>query len=360
MVEIYHEDQVSLDVLKDKTIGIIGYGNQGRAQALNLRDSGLKVIIGNIEDKYKAMARNDGFEVYSIEIAVSKSDILFILVPDEIMKNLLEKEIIPHLKPSSTLNFASGYNVGFKLLTLPSNVDIIMIAPRMIGVGVRETYLNGKGFFSFISVEQDVSGNARDTLLGLAKALGALKKGAIMLSMKDEAVLDLFNEQAFGPAFGRVLLTSIKVLLDAGYPAEAVLVEMYMSGEMSYTYKKMAEIGLVKQTDFHSHTSQYGAMSRGIRYLNLPIKPIMEKILKDIQTGVFTKEWEKKITKLKFKFIKFFATHQKINEIEKQVRKRLKMKLFDIYTEEPPTAEDIKESAVIADELKPFEEYYES
>jgi ketol-acid reductoisomerase len=360
MIEIYHEDDGRLEFIKDKTIGMIGYGNQGRAQALNLRDSGLKVIIGNIEDEYKKVAQSDGFDVFSIEEAVSKSDIIFILIPDESMKEIYDQKVKPHLKPSSTINFGSGYNVGFKLLELPSNIDIIMIAPRMIGVGVRENYLNGKGFFSFIAIEQEATGKAKDTLLALAKGLGTLKKGAVMMSMKDEAILDLFNEQAFGPAFGRVLLTSINVLLEAGYPPEAVLIEMYMSGEMSYTYKKMADIGLIKQTDFHSHTSQYGAMSRGIRYFKLPFKPIMQKTLEEIESGAFTKEWEKKITKLKFKLIKYFATHQKINKLERQVRKNMKMKLFDIYKEEPPTAEELEKVKQITDELKLFEEYYES
>ena len=129
-----------------------------------------------------------------------------------------------------------------------------------------------------------------------------------MLSFKQEAELDLFNEQGFGPAFGRVLLSAIYTLIEAGYPSEAVLVEMYMSNEMSYTYKKMAEIGLIKQVDFHSQTSQYGAMSKGIRYRKLPLKPTMNQILKEIQEGEFTKEWSRKLTKLKFKAIKFFAT----------------------------------------------------
>jgi ketol-acid reductoisomerase len=357
LVEIYYENDGRLDIIKNKTIAIIGYGNQGRAQALNLRDSGLNVIVGNIEDRYKKNAHNDGFEVFSIEDAVSKSDIVFILIPDESIKEIYEERIIPHLKPLSVITFASGYNIGFKLLDLPSNIDVIMIAPRMIGVGVRENYLNGKGFFSFIAIEQDLSGNAKEILLALAKSLGTLKKGAVMMSMKDEAVLDLFNEQAFGPAFGRVLLMSIKVLLDAGYPPEAVLIEMYMSGEMSYTYKKMADIGLVKQTDFHSHTSQYGAMSRGIRYFKLPIKPIMQRSLEEIESGAFTKEWEQKISKLKYKFIKYFATRQKINKIEKQVRKNLNMNIFEV-DENPPTVEEIEKIAEISNELKLFEDYY--
>lgn len=358
MVEIYHEIDGDLLNIKNKTISIIGYGNQGRAQALNLRDSGLNIIVGNIEDKYKNIALKDDFSVYTIEEAMKKSDIIFILIPDEIMNEIFKKSIKPYLRANSVIVFASGYNIGFNLLKPPKNVDILLIAPRMIGVGVRENFLKKEGFFSFIAIEQDASGNAKEILLALAKGIGTLKKGAIMLSFKQEAELDLFNEQGFGPAFGRVLLSSIYTLIDAGYPPEAVLIEMYMSKEMSYTYKMMADVGLIKQVDFHSQTSQYGAMSRGIRFRKLPLKEKMGQVLKEIQDGDFTKEWEKKLTKLKFKMIKYFATKQKINKLEKQVRKNLKLKVYDIYGEAPPTEEEIAKLKSVSDELKLIEQYY--
>ena len=302
---------------------------------------------------------NDGFSVYSIKEAVEKSDVIFILIPDEIMNDIFERDIKPSIKSKSTVVFASGYNIEFKLMKPPENVDVLLIAPRMIGVGVRENFLKNEGFFSFVAIEQDYSGEAKEILLALAKGIGTLKKGAIMLTFKQEAELDLFNEQAFGPAFGRVLLSSIYTLIDAGYPPEAVLIEMYMSGEMAYTYRKMADVGLIKQVDFHSQTSQYGAMSRGIRFRKLPLKPKMKEILKEIQDGEFTEEWEKKITKLKFKMIKYFATKQKINKIEKEVRKNLKLKLYDIYEEVPQTKEELSALKNITDELRLFEQYYE-
>ncbi len=359
MVQIFHEKDSNLEILKDKTIAIIGYGNQGRAQALNLRDSGMGIIIGNREDNYKDVAINDGFSTYTIKEATKIADIIFFLIPDEIMKETFETSIKSNLKPGSALVFASGYTIGFNLIVPPENVDVILLAPRMIGVGVRENFLNNQGFFSFISVEQNYSGDALEILLALANGIGTLKKGAIQVTFKQEAELDLFNEQGFGPAFGRVLLTAIYTLIDAGYPPEAVLVELYMSNEMSYTYKKMAEIGLIKQVDFHSQTSQYGAMSRGIRFRNIPLKPIMKKVLVDIQNGSFTKEWEKPLTKIKFKAIKFFATKQKINKIENKVRKSLNLKLYDISKEEIPTEEEMSKLKEISEELKLFEQYYE-
>jgi len=359
MVEIFHEEDGNLSILKDKTICIVGYGNQGRAQALNLRDSGLKVIVGNVEDKYKNIALKDNFLVFPIKEATEKADIIFLLLPDEIMNDVFKKDIKPNMKPKSALIFASGYNIGFNLIIPPENVDVLLIAPKMIGIGVRENFLKNEGFFSFIAIEQDASGQANDILLSLAKGIGSLKKGAIMLTFKQEAVLDLFNEQAFGPAFGRVLLSSIYTLIDAGYPPEAVLIEMYMSNEMSYTYKKFADIGLVKQVEFHSQTSQYGAMSRGIRFRKLPLRPKMVEILKEIENGEFTKEWEKSLTKLKFKVIKFFATKTKINKLENQVRKNLKLKQYDIYKTDTPKEEEIAKLKSISDELKIFEEYFE-
>ncbi|TFF92421.1 MAG: ketol-acid reductoisomerase [Promethearchaeota archaeon] len=359
MVEIYHENDAKLSQLKDKTIAMVGYGNQGRAQALNLRDSGLKVIVGNQEDEYKQYAIQDGFPTYSIEDAVTEADIIFILIPDEIMDEVFENTIKPNLSEGNAIVFASGYNVGFGLLEIPKSIDVLLLAPRMIGVGVREKFLDEEGFFSFIAVDQDASGNAMDILLALAKGIGTLKKGAVKLTFKQEAELDLFNEQGFGPAFGRVLLTAIYTLLDADYPPEAVLIEMYMSGEMSYTYQAMAKVGLVKQVEFHSQTSQYGSMSRGIRFRKLPLKPKMEEILKEIQSGDFTKEWEKALSKLKFKIIKFFSTKQKINRVENQVRQNLGLKIYDIYDEEPPNKEEINKLKKIDEELKKFEEYYQ-
>ncbi len=359
LTKVFHEKDGNLDFLKGKTIGIIGYGNQGRAQALNLRDSDQVVIIGNRDDIYKERAILDGFETYTISEATKKSDILFLLISDEIMTDVLKKEIKPYLEKKHKLVFASGYTIAFDLLKTPSFVDVLLIAPRMIGVGVREKYLTNEGFYSFISIHNDASGKTQETLLALCKALGTLKKGAIEVTFKQEAVLDLFNEQAFGPAFGQVLLNSIYTLIDAGYPPEAVLVEMYMSEEMAYTYEKMSKIGLVKQTNLHSNTSQYGAMSRGIKYQKLPFKRIMKKILENIESGSFAKEWDSKITKAKYKIIKFFAMKTKINRLEKMVRENLKLKEFDFEELSKPAAKDIlQELESIKEEIKAFEDFF--
>ena len=349
---IYFEEDGNLDDIKGKKITVVGYGNQGRAQALNMKDNGLDVIVGNKDDDYKKTALNDGFEVFNIPEAVKKADIVFILTPDETMPELYIKEIEPNLKDGACINFASGYNIAFDLIVPSEKIDVIMIAPRMIGVGVRENFLSGDGYFSFLCVHQDSSGEAKNILLALAKALGTLKKGGIETTMKQEAILDLFNEQAFGPAFGRGLLTAIKVLLKNGMPPEAALIEMYMSNEMSYTYTKMGQIGLVKQTNFHSHTSQYGAMSRGARYMGLPLEEKMQRSFDEISSGSFAKEWAGKLAKLKFKVIKFFAMRQSINKLEQEVRKNLKMKEFDVYAEPEGVEALLKKPDVMDDKVK--------
>ncbi|MHA1952967.1 MAG: NAD(P)-dependent oxidoreductase [Candidatus Heimdallarchaeaceae archaeon] len=359
MVEnIFTEEDADLNRLKGLTIGIVGYGNQGKAQALNLRDSGLKVIIGNKKDEYAKRAKEDKFEVYPIAEAVKLSDIVFLLISDEIMKDVYENQILSNLKDKGAIVFASGYNIGFNLINSSSNHDILLIAPRMIGVGVRERFLSKEGFFSFVHVENNASGNANEILLALCKGIGTLKKGVVDITFKQEAVLDLFNEQGFGPAFGRVLLSSVYTLVDAGYPLEAVLVEMFMSEEMSYTYKKMAQIGLVKQVEFHSQTSQYGAMSRGIKYIKLPLKKIMKGILENIESGDFAKEWEKKSSRIIFKFLKFFATKTRINRLEQKARENLGLKVQDFHdVNEPKIDQEISEE--MKNELEEFEKYFQ-
>lgn len=359
--KIYKKADGDLADIKDKTIAVIGYGNQGRAQALNMRDSGLNVIIGNRKDEFVKRAEEDNFSIYDISKAVEKAQIIFILIPDEIMGAVYAEEIEPNLKKNDVIVFASGYNVAFNFIQPADGLDVVLLAPRMIGVGVRENYLTGEGFYCFLAVYQDESGNAEDIVLALCNAIGGLEKGSIGISFKQEAVLDLFNEQAFGPIFGQVLLTSIKTLIDAGYPPAAVLIEMFMSGEMSYTYEKMAEVGMVKQTDFHSQTSQYGSMSRGIKYrkISRKIGEIQEEILKDIESGDFAEEWNKKWAKIKFKIIKFFATKIKFARIEKEVRKKLGLTEVDIYKDlELPDEQKIEAQKELKEELEKFKDFY--
>jgi ketol-acid reductoisomerase len=293
MAAIFHEEDSTLEPIAGLAIAIVGYGNQGRSQALNLRDSGMRVLVGNIDDDYRKTAIADGFSPLPIRQAAAQADVIFMLVPDEVMPEVYRDEVEPGLAPGKMLVFAHGYNVAFGLITPPPGVDVVMVAPRMIGAGVRDTYVSGAGFPSFVGVHQDASGRAQSRMLALAKALGSLRAGCIEMSFNDEATLDLFTEQAFGPAFGAVMGSAVNALVDAGYPPEAVLLELYLSGEFAYSLEKGREMGMRAQHRLHSHTSQYGTITRAPRFFDLvgPMREKMSAILGEIRSGAFAKEW---------------------------------------------------------------------
>ncbi|MCS7179303.1 MAG: ketol-acid reductoisomerase [Anaerolineae bacterium] len=290
-MRIYRDEDARLELLLGKRIAVIGYGNQGRAQALNLRDSGLQVLIGNPEDAYAEQARADGFTVLPIAQAAEQGDVVMLLIPDEMAPRVFREAIAPALSPGDALVFASGFNVAFGFIEPPPGVDVILVAPRMIGAGVRDLYLAGRGFPSFIGVAQDASGHARDLALALAKGIGSTRAGVVEVTFTQEAELDLFTEQCFGPAFGQVLLTAVDLLVEEGYPVEAVLLELYMSGELAYTLGKMAEMGLIEQTSLHSRTSQYGSLSRSMRFMMPELRQRMRQGLEEIRSGQFAREW---------------------------------------------------------------------
>ncbi len=290
-MKVYRDWDADPDLLTGRRIAVIGYGNQGRAQAQNLRDSGLDVVIGNRDDEYGAQAREDGFVVLPIEQAAATGDVVLLLIPDEIMPDLFGDKVSPHLGSGDTLVFASGYAVAFDLLTLPFGVDVVLVAPRMIGAGVRDLYLEGRGFPCFVGVAQDASGQALALALALAQGIGATRMGAVEVTFAQEAELDLFTEQCFGPAFGQVLMTAVDLLIEEGYPPEAVLLELYMSGELSYTLAKIADLGLVEQSALHSRTSQYGSLSRGMRFALPDLRSRMRQGLAEIRSGQFAEEW---------------------------------------------------------------------
>lgn len=290
-MKLYKDADADLALLANKTIAVIGYGNQGRAQALNLRDSGLSVTIGNRADEYAARAKADRFAIHAIGDAVARAGVVMLLIPDEVMPGVFRDEIAPRLRPGAALVFASGYTVAFGLIEPPPSVDVVLLAPRMIGAGVRDLFVAGRGFPSFIGVAQDVSGQARALALALAKGIGSTRAGVVEVTFAQEAELDLFTEQCFGPAFGSVLTSAVTLLLDEGYPPEAVLLELYMSGEFAYTLGKIAELGLVEQAALHSTTSQYGSLSRGLRFQIPELRARLREGLDEIRSGAFAREW---------------------------------------------------------------------
>src|SRR5260370_28373816 len=230
-MKVFYERDADLGVLEGKTISVAGYGNQGRAQALNLRDSGVTVLVGNIEDGYAKTAREDGFAPVSIADAVKSGEIIMVLIPDEVQQAVYEKDIAPHLRSSQTLSFASGYNIHFGLIKPPVDIDVIMMAPRTIGRQVRIAYEAGGGVNADVDVSQDATGNAWATTLALAKGVGCTRAGAFHSSFANETELDLFAEQGVWPALFDVLLTGYDVLAAKGYPKETIALELYASPE---------------------------------------------------------------------------------------------------------------------------------
>lgn len=291
MAIFYRDADANLGLLLDKTIAVLGYGNMGRPMALNLRDSAFPVLIGNLQDRYAEQAYSDGFEVVSIAEAAARANFLLLMLPDEIAAQIYVQEIGPGLRYGDTLVFASGYNVAFGFIEPPPFVDVVLIAPQAIGHGVRESYVNGTGFSSFLAVEQDASGEAWARALAIAKALGALRRGAVELTFRQEAELDLFAQQAVMPAIHAILQSALEVLSREGFPAEAVLLSQYLSGELGHVISKWAELGVAPAIDLHPRTAQYGTLSRIEQFKELKLKRLMESVLDAIRSGSFAQEW---------------------------------------------------------------------
>ncbi len=293
MTRIFHDEDAQLSAIGNELIAVVGYGNPGRSQAMNLRDSGLRVIVGNLADASAERARDDGFEVFEIAAACAKSAVVLLLVPDEVMPAVFASDVEPNLQAGTLLSFSSGYNIAFDQIRPPEGMDVVLVAPRMIGPGVRDCFVSGKGFPSFVCVHQDATGRAEERMLALAKGIGSTRAGCIEVSMHDEACLDLFTEQGFGPAFGCVMTSAIQTLIEAGYPPEAVLLELYLSGELAYSFEKIREVGMLKQMDFHSQTSQYGTVTGARKFADLrePVMQRMSETLESIRSGEFAAEW---------------------------------------------------------------------
>lgn len=291
-MKIYTDADASLEPLVDKTVAILGYGNQGRAQALNLRDSGLKVIVGNRRDKYFEQAQADGFAPLSILEAAAQADFLFVLTTDESQPLIWDEQIAPGLAVGKTLVWASGYNVGYGLIKPPAEVDVVMVAPRMTGNYVRILYEQGKGAMAQVAVHQDVSGTAWARMMAVAKGIGATRGGVFESSFREEAELDLFAEQVVWPGLVAWFEECFNLGVENGFSPELMVLELYASGEASEILGMMAKNGFYKQMANHSTTSQYGTLSRSRNLLNDEIRAKMRhNLINDIKGGAFAREW---------------------------------------------------------------------
>jgi len=288
--KFYFNRDADLSILRGHVVAVLGYGNQGRSQALNLRDQGISVVVGTRPDASMAQATADGFDVGRVAEIAGRADILLILMPDDVQPVVWEAEIAPNLRESMTVCFASGYNIHFGVIKPPATIDVVLVAPRMIGKGVRETFVRGDGFVSLIAVGQDASGHALDSALAIAKGIGSTRAGVILSSFEEEATLDLFMEQ-MGDILN--LRTCFEMLTEAGYAPEVVLLELYASGEMTEIYQAACEIGLLHQLKLHSRTSQYGQQVTAERFQDAEaLKASLRAVLDHIANGGFSEEWE--------------------------------------------------------------------
>jgi ketol-acid reductoisomerase len=281
---IYHEGDGDLGVLDGARVAVVGYGNQGRSWALNLRDSGLDPTVCVRHDASREQAEREGFAAAELE-AASDADVICVLIPDDVIPSL---PISPRVDACTIV--ASGYTLAFERFT-PAG-DLGMVAPRMLGPEVRRCYEEGAGFITAVGVHRDVTGNAMARVLAVAKAIGGLREGAIELTPRQEAVLDLGVEQVLSPALTAVNNAFVGTMIEHGIPIEAILVELVLSGEVERTYRLLREVGYVAQSEFHSPTSQYGQLSRRGRYDHLDLRSTMEALTDDIESGRFADEWD--------------------------------------------------------------------
>lgn len=291
MLKVYYDNDADLSLLQGKKVAILGYGSQGHAQAQNLKDSGVEVIVGLRPDsKSVAKAQQDGLTVMSIPEAVKNADIIQILLPDEKQKEVYERDILPNLEPGNTLSFAHGFNIHFKQIVPPADVDVIMIAPKSPGPMVRRMYQEGVGVPALIAVYQDHSGRAKDTALAFAKGIGSTKVGVIETNFREETETDLFGEQAvLCGGMTALVKAGFEVLVEAGYQPEMAYFECLH--ELKLIVDLMYEGGISWMRYSISDTAQWGDLTRGPRIINEDVKNEMRKILKEIQTGEFAKEW---------------------------------------------------------------------
>lgn len=291
--KVYTDKDANLQVLKKKTLAVIGYGSQGHAHALNLRDSGLKVIIGLYpKSKSIKVAESHGFEVYNTAEAVQKADVIMIAVPDMVQAKIYTNDIEPNLTKGKCLLFTHGLAVHFGLIKVPEGIDVIMVAPKGPGHVVRSQYVEGKGVPSLIAIDQDATKKAKQIALAWAKGIGGTRAGVIQTTFKEECETDLFGEQAVlcGGA-SALVIAGFETLVEAGYAPEMAYFECLH--ELKLIVDLMVESGVAGMRFSISETAKYGDITRGPRVITAQTKKAMKAILKEIQSGKFTKEWVK-------------------------------------------------------------------
>lgn len=292
MAKIYYDRDVKKEYLEGKTVAVIGYGSQGRGQALNLHDSGIKVVVGLREgSKSYNLVEKDGLKAMSIPEAAKIGDIVQILIPDEVQAKVYSQEgIKENLREGNVLMFSHGFNIHFSQIIPPQNVDVIMVAPKSPGRLVREMYLQGKGVPNLIAVYQDYSGKAKEIGLAYSWAIGGTRAGTIETTFKEETETDLFGEQTvLCGGVTALIQAGFDVLVEAGYQPEIAYFECL--NELKLIVDLIYQGGITYMRDNVSNTAEYGDLKVGKRIINEETRQEMKKVLAEIQSGEFAKDW---------------------------------------------------------------------
>ncbi|NGX77104.1 ketol-acid reductoisomerase [Staphylococcus sciuri] len=287
MTKVFYDNTVTEDALQGKKITVVGYGSQGHAHAQNLKDNGYDVVIGIRPGKSFDQAKEDGFEVYPVDEAVKQSDVVMILLPDEIQGHVYKEEIEPNLDEGNALVFAHGFNIHFKVIQPPANVDVFLVAPKGPGHLVRRTFTEGSAVPALYAVYQDATGKATQLALSYAKGIGATRAGVIGTSFEEETETDLFGEQAvLCGGVTKLIQSGFETLVEAGYQPEIAYFEVLH--EMKLIVDLMYEGGMEKMRYSISNTAEFGDYVSGERVITPDVKDNMKEVLKDIQTGAFS------------------------------------------------------------------------
>ncbi len=290
MIEMYYDDAADLGLLRDKTVAVLGYGSQGHAQAQNLRDSGVKTIIGLRQGASWLQAEQDGFSVMAVDQAVKQADIIQILLPDERQAQVYQSQIAPHLRAGQALLFSHGFNIHFGQIVPEHDVDVIMVAPKGPGHLVRRVYTEGGGVPALIAVHQDATGQAKSIALAHAKGIGATRAGVLETSFREETETDLFGEQTvLCGGITELVKAGFETLVAAGYQPEIAYFECFH--ELKLIVDLMYEGGLARMLYSISDTAEFGAYQSGPKIVNEDTKKAMASVLSAIQTGQFAKDW---------------------------------------------------------------------
>ncbi len=291
MVNVYYDKDADMTVLEGKTIGIVGYGSQGHAHALNLKDNGQKVIVGLYPgSRSRAVAEEAGLEVADVPAVAQAADVLMVLIPDHLQGDTYREQIAPNLRPGSALMFAHGFSIHYGEVVPPDNVDVMMVAPKAPGHRMRELFVEGVGVPSLLAVHQDATGNGKSIGLAYAKGIGCTGAGVLETTFKDETESDLFGEQSILCGGVTALVNAaFETLVEAGYPQEIayfeclhelkMIVDLIYQGGHNYMHFSVSD------------TAEYGSLSRRDRIIDEHVRENMRTVLKEIQDGTFAREW---------------------------------------------------------------------